>query len=65
MTKIGKRPIYSKVWQIFGELRNQGITNAPNEEARLKLKPDNIKSMNEWKSFVKEKNSAEFKVFYS
>ena len=33
-----------------------------NEQERMKLRPDNISSMSEWKSFVKEKTSEKFKV---
>ena len=38
------------------------VRNAPNEVERLKLQPDNVKSMHDWKDFVKEKTSKEFKV---
>ncbi|PON53964.1 hypothetical protein PanWU01x14_198420 [Parasponia andersonii] len=36
------------------------IRLAPNEEERLKLRPDNIKSKVEWKAFIREKTNAEF-----
>ena len=38
------------------------IRNAKNEEERLRLKPDNIKSTKEWKNFVKSKTSSDFEV---
>lgn len=38
------------------------IRKASNEEERLKLRPDNIKSIHEWKDFLKEKTSEKFKV---
>ncbi|KAF7140038.1 hypothetical protein RHSIM_Rhsim06G0121300 [Rhododendron simsii] len=38
------------------------VRNALNEEERLKLQPDNIKSLQDWKDFVKEKTSEQFKV---
>lgn len=41
------------------------IREAPNEEERLKLRPKNIKSEADWKAFVREKTSAEFKVHKS
>lgn len=39
------------------------IREAPNEEERLKLRPKNIKSEVDWKTFVREKTSPEFKVY--
>lgn len=38
------------------------LLEAPNEEARLNLRPQNVKSEDEWKTFVREKMSPEFKV---
>ena len=38
------------------------ISNAPNKQERFKLRPDNIKSEVEWRAFVREKTSSEFKV---
>ncbi|XP_024021724.1 uncharacterized protein LOC21400762 isoform X1 [Morus notabilis] len=38
------------------------IREVPNEEERLKLRPKNIKSEADWKAFVREKTSAEFKA---
>ncbi|XP_062079401.1 uncharacterized protein LOC133783794 [Humulus lupulus] len=38
------------------------ISKAPNEQERIKLRPDNIKSEVEWRAFVREKTSSEFKV---
>lgn len=38
------------------------IREAPNEEERLKLRPKNIKSEVDWKTFVREKTSPEFKA---
>ncbi|XP_062101522.1 uncharacterized protein LOC133807298 [Humulus lupulus] len=38
------------------------LQEAPNEEVRLKLRPKNIKSADEWKTFVREKTSSEFKA---
>lgn len=39
------------------------IREVPNEEERLKLRPKNIKSEVDWKTFVREKTSPEFKVY--
>ena len=39
------------------------LKNAKSKEEKLQLKPDCIKSMKEWKRFVKSKTSADFKVF--
>ncbi|KAL5564188.1 hypothetical protein UlMin_027352 [Ulmus minor] len=36
------------------------LNKLPNEEERLKLKPDNIKLEAEWKAFVREKTSKKF-----
>uniref|UniRef100_A0A803NJ13 Uncharacterized protein n=1 Tax=Cannabis sativa TaxID=3483 RepID=A0A803NJ13_CANSA len=36
------------------------LQEAPNEEVRLTLRPKNIKSEDEWKTFVREKTSSEF-----
>ena len=35
------------------------------EEERLKLKPTNIKNMNEWRKFVKAKTNVEFKIKFN
>lgn len=40
----------------------QKILEAKNVEEMMQLKLDNIKSIHEWKDFVKEKASNEFKV---
>lgn len=41
------------------------VRKASNEEERLNLQPDNVKSVHDWKAFVKEKTSAKFKVYAS
>ncbi|KAF7148533.1 hypothetical protein RHSIM_Rhsim03G0123400 [Rhododendron simsii] len=51
-----------EVWRASKSRLVTKVKNAPNEEARLKLQPDNVKSLHEWKDFVKEKTSATFKV---
>jgi len=64
-----------KQWQKHQIFRNMGaiwrasksrlvnqVKKAKNEEERLKLKPDNIKSVVEWKAFVREKTSPAFQV---
>uniref|UniRef100_A0A803NRS9 Uncharacterized protein n=1 Tax=Cannabis sativa TaxID=3483 RepID=A0A803NRS9_CANSA len=38
------------------------VKKAPNEHERLKLKPDNIKTVIEWRAFIKEKTSLEFQA---
>lgn len=38
------------------------LNELPNEQERLKLKPDNIKSETEWRVFVREKTSKQFQV---
>ena len=54
-----------KVWRTSKSRMVEKIINAENDEQRMKLKPDNIASNIEWKKFVREKLSAEFKVCVS
>ncbi|XP_058186184.1 uncharacterized protein LOC131303364 [Rhododendron vialii] len=50
-------------WRASKSILVKKIRNASNEEERLKLQPDNVKSLHDWKDFVKEKTSKEFKVY--
>lgn len=50
------------IWRSSKSKLVRKLNKAENEEERLKLKPTNIKSMNEWRRFVKAKTSLEFKV---
>ncbi|XP_062075132.1 uncharacterized protein LOC133779155 [Humulus lupulus] len=50
------------LWRAFKSRLVSKLRKAPNEEARMNLKPDNINSEIEWKSYVREKTSAEFKA---
>ncbi|KAF7154287.1 hypothetical protein RHSIM_Rhsim01G0136300 [Rhododendron simsii] len=49
-------------WRASKSILVKKIRNASNEEERLKLQPDNVKSLHDWKDFVKEKTSEQFKV---
>ncbi|XP_058184474.1 uncharacterized protein LOC131301962 isoform X1 [Rhododendron vialii] len=49
-------------WRASKSTLVRKVRNASNEEERLKLQPDNIKSLQDWKDFVKEKTSEQFKV---
>ncbi|KAK9193215.1 hypothetical protein WN944_003912 [Citrus x changshan-huyou] len=49
------------LWRASKSRLVQKILQAKNEQERMKLRPDNISSINEWKSFVKEKTSENFK----
>ncbi|KAF7154595.1 hypothetical protein RHSIM_Rhsim01G0043800 [Rhododendron simsii] len=48
-------------WRASKSILVKKIRNASNKEERLKLQPDNVKSLHDWKDFVKEKTSKEFK----
>lgn len=50
------------LWRASKSRLVQKLLNAKNEEERMRLRPDNIKSISEWKCFVKEKTSDKFKV---
>ena len=54
-----------RVWRTSKSRMVEKIKNAENDEQRMKLKPDNIASMIEWKTFVRQKLSEEFKVCIS
>lgn len=49
------------IWRSSKRKLVRKLNKAENEEERLKLKPANIKNMNEWRKFVKAKTSPEFK----
>ncbi|XP_058187994.1 uncharacterized protein LOC131304674 isoform X2 [Rhododendron vialii] len=49
-------------WRASKSTLVRKVRNASNEEERLKLQPDNIKSLQDWKDFVKEKTSEQFEV---
>ncbi|KAK9208368.1 hypothetical protein WN944_000722 [Citrus x changshan-huyou] len=49
------------LWRASKSRLVQRILQSKNEQERMKLRPDNISSINEWKSFVKEKTSENFK----
>ncbi|XP_058219858.1 uncharacterized protein LOC131330327 [Rhododendron vialii] len=49
-------------WRASKSTLVRKVRNASNEEERLKLQLDNIKSLQDWKDFVKEKTSEQFKV---
>ena len=60
-----KVPIFQQMGCIFRSSKSilvRKIVNAKNEDERLKLKPDNIKTMTEWKKFIKQKTTLDFKV---
>lgn len=50
------------IWRTSKSRVVKKILEAKNVEERMQLKPDNIKSIHEWKGFVKEKTSNKFKV---
>ena len=50
------------LWRASKSRLVQKILKAKNEQERMKLGPDNISSISEWKRFVKEKTSENFKV---
>ena len=52
------------LWRASNSRLVKAIKEAKNEEERLTLKPDNIKSITNWKAFVKEKTSISFQVLY-
>ncbi|KAF7145332.1 hypothetical protein RHSIM_Rhsim04G0083300 [Rhododendron simsii] len=54
--------IMNEDWRASKSTLVRKVRNALNEEERLKLQPDNIKSLQDWKDFVKEKTSEQFKV---
>ena len=57
--------IFKQMGELWRASKSRLVTklrDAPNNEERLKLKPDNIKSNVEWKAFVREKTSVEFTV---
>ena len=51
-----------ELWRASKSRLVTKLRDASNNEERLKLKPDNIKSNVEWKTFVREKTSVEFTV---
>ncbi|KAG5555858.1 hypothetical protein RHGRI_006494 [Rhododendron griersonianum] len=53
------------LWRASKSRLVSDVKNAANEEERLQLQPDNIKSVHDWKDFVKEKTSQEFKEHYA
>jgi hypothetical protein len=53
----------NEAWRAAKSILVAKVNAASNEEERLKLHPANIKSLHEWKDFVKEKTSANFKVY--
>ena len=53
----------ANLWRASKSRLVKKIVEAPNDAERLKLRPDNIKSEVDWKAFVREKLSADFKVF--
>ena len=52
------------LWRASKSRLVKAIKEAKNEEERLMLKPDNIKSINVWKAFVRDKTSTTFQVFF-
>ncbi|GMN64729.1 hypothetical protein TIFTF001_033804 [Ficus carica] len=55
--------IFKQMGELWRASKSRLVTklrDAPNNEERLKLKPDTIKSNVEWKAFVREKTSVEF-----
>lgn len=60
-----KRAVFQQMgilWRSSKSKLVRKINKAETEEERLNLKPANIKSMIEWRKFVKAKTSMEFKV---
>lgn len=60
-----KRYIFKQMsacWRSSKSRLVSQIRNASNEEEILELRPDNIKSIQDWNDFVKEKTSETFKV---
>ena len=53
----------ANLWRASKSRLVKKIVEAPNDAERLKLRPDNIKTEVDWKAFVREKLSADFKVF--
>ena len=51
-----------ELWRASKSRLVTKLRDAPTNEERLKLKPNNIKSNVEWKAFVYEKTSVEFTV---
>ncbi|XP_028100703.1 uncharacterized protein LOC114300043 [Camellia sinensis] len=49
-------------WRTTKSRLVRKIRKTPNEEERLKLRPNNIKSIQDWKNFLWERTSVEFKV---
>ncbi|KAH7833564.1 hypothetical protein Vadar_007654 [Vaccinium darrowii] len=52
----------NEAWRAAKSILVAKVNAASNEEERLKLQPANIKSLHEWKDFLKEKTSANFKA---
>ncbi|PON52070.1 hypothetical protein PanWU01x14_211850 [Parasponia andersonii] len=52
------------LWRASKSRLVKDIKEAKNDEERMKLKPDNIKSIIEWKAFVREKTSIVFQVHH-
>ena len=53
------------LWRSSKSKLVRNLQKAENDEERLKLKPTNIKSITDWRKFVKAKTSPEFKVNHS
>ena len=51
-----------ELWRYAKSRLVTQLNKLPNEEERLKLKPNNIKLEAEWKAFVREKTSKKFQV---
>ena len=50
------------IWRCSKSKLVDKLLKAKNTEERLRLKPDNVKTMKEWKRFVESRTSNEFKV---
>ncbi|PON37169.1 hypothetical protein TorRG33x02_348030 [Trema orientale] len=64
-TKSQKKYIFKNMADLWRASKSRLVAKvraAPNEGERLKLQPDNIKSVVEWKAFVRDKTSLEFKT---
>lgn len=54
--------VMGELWRASKSRLVSKLNELPNEQERLKLKPDNIKSETEWRLFVREKTSKQFQV---
>jgi hypothetical protein len=51
-----------RLWRALKSRIVQRIMKCSNQEERMKLKPTNIKSKEDWKAFIKKKTCPEFLV---